>query len=151
MSTDQCAQNPDGTLKDANNIQWFFDKDDAQPLPSAAPSPQPLGRGLRNKAANRFFDTVARERLGSDDEDLNGPPRRKRIARTSNVSGGAVPPTTSEILPVEEPSDTEKDQTFQSDGDSKSSDDDTGDNSTDLELISNNEVRLDLFSYAAES
>jgi len=31
MSLDQCAQNPDGSLKDANEIQWFYDKDDAEP------------------------------------------------------------------------------------------------------------------------
>jgi hypothetical protein len=54
MSTDQCAQNPDGSLKDAKDIQWFHDKDDAQPLPSTAAPVQPLGRGLRNKATSRF-------------------------------------------------------------------------------------------------
>ena len=56
---DQCALNPDGSLKDAKDIQWFHDKDDAQPLTSTASSTQPgqpLSRGLRNKAINQFLD-----------------------------------------------------------------------------------------------
>jgi hypothetical protein len=155
MSTDQCAQNPDGSLKDPKDIQWFHDKDDALPLPSAAAPAQPLGRGLRNKAANRFLDAVAREQLGSDDEDLNAfarPPRRKRAPRASNISGGAAPPTLSsrnlfETLLVDESSDNEKDENFQSvSGSGSESSDDSGDDSTGLELISNNEVRVALFS-----
>lgn len=159
MSTDQCAQNPDGSLKDPKDIQWFHDKDDAQPLPSttarSAPA-QPLGRGLRNKTATRFLDAVAREQLGSDEEDLDGfsrPPKRKRAARTSNISRGAAPPTLSsknsfETLPVEESSDDENDRTFQIDSGSESleSGNNSDDKSTDLDSISNNEVRV-LFLY----
>jgi hypothetical protein len=122
MSTDQCAQNPDGSLKDAKEIQWFHNKDDMQPLPSTAtPQPlpstaapaQPLGRGLRNKATSRFSEAVVREQLGSDEEDLGAfvrPPRRKRTAqpaRALNVSGGAAaaaPPSRNsfEVLLVED-------------------------------------------------
>lgn len=158
MSTDQCAQNADGSLKDAAEIQWFHDKDDAQPLPStAAPAqqPQPLGRGLRNKAASRFMDAVAREQLGSDEENLDAfvrPPKRKRAPRASNVSDGAAPPTLSSFatLPLEESSDDENDGNFQSVFGSESGDDSDSD-STDLELISNNEVQVLLFSYILES
>ena len=39
MSSEQCALNPDGSLKDLNDIQWFNDAKDIQPLPSPA---QPL-------------------------------------------------------------------------------------------------------------
>ena len=57
-----CAQNPDGSLKDAKDIQWFHDEDDVQllpldlsiatPVPAAQPV-QPLRHGLCNKTADR--------------------------------------------------------------------------------------------------
>jgi hypothetical protein len=145
MSTDQCAQNPDGSLKDTKEIQWFYNKDDAEPLPldrSATGPSQALGCGLRNKATNRFVDAVACEQLGSDEKDLYGPPRRKRVA---HASGGAVPPAVPPAIslksppPMEAYSDDENNATFPSDLGSESSHNST-DNSTDLELISNNEV-----------
>jgi len=43
MSSDQCALNADGSLKDVNDIQWFNDKDYDHPLPSSAAIAQPLG------------------------------------------------------------------------------------------------------------
>jgi len=43
MSSDQCAQNPDGSLKDPKDIQWFNDAEDAQPLPFPTAPAQPLG------------------------------------------------------------------------------------------------------------
>jgi len=152
MSTDQCAQNPDGSLKDAKDIQWFHDKDDTQPLPSTAAPVQPLGRGLRNKATSRFSEAVVREQLGSDEEDLGAfvrPPRRKRAAqpaRALNVAAAAPPSRNSfEVLPVEDPSD-EDDGTFETDTGSESGDV-SGDGLTDLDSISNNEVRAELSPY----
>lgn len=75
MSLDQCASNPDGSLKDLKDIQWFNDPDDAQPLPNPTGTvpaqPLSLGRGRHNKTANQFLDTVAHEQLDSDQE-LNG-------------------------------------------------------------------------------
>ena len=61
MPLDQCAQNADGSLKDAQNIQWFYDADDTQPLSTAAPvqEPQPLGRGLCKRTTTRFSDALA--------------------------------------------------------------------------------------------
>ena len=151
MFTDQCALNPDGSLKDPKDILWFHDKDDAQPLPStSAPgqAAQPLGRGLRNKTTSRFLDAVAREQLSSDEENLTAfarPPRRKR-ACASNIFGGAAPLSLSsrnsfEVLPVEESLDDEQDKDFQSVSGSESGGD-SGNNSTDLDLISNSEVRV---------
>ena len=155
MSSDQCAQNPDGSLKDPKDIQWFNDVEDAQPLPSHTAPAQPLGRGLRNKTTKRFSDAVAREQLDSDEDGLNTfaePPKRKRVVRASNVSGDAAPQTLSssnsfDTLPVEESSDDDEDGSFKSDSGSES-DDDSGDQSTpDLELISNDEVGIRLFSH----
>ena len=127
MSSDQCTQNPDGSLKDLKDIQWFDDAEDAQPLPSLAAPTHSLGRGLRNKTTNRFSDAIAREKLDSDEEDLNvftEPPKRKRTARASNVSGSAALPTLSssnsfETLPVEESSDDDEDGSFKSDSGNK--------------------------------
>ena len=41
MSPDGCAVHPDGTLKDASEIEWFNDKDDDAPLTSDS---QPVSR-----------------------------------------------------------------------------------------------------------
>ena len=154
MSTHHSTQNPDGSLKDTKDIEWFHDKDDAQPLPSTVAPAKPLGHGLCNKATKRFLHAVACEQLGSDEEDLDAsarPPRHKHTAHASNVSGGAAPPTLSsknsfEILLAEEFSDNEKDGSFQSDDSSESDD-----GSTDLESISNNEVQVELFFYNLKS
>jgi hypothetical protein len=43
MSSDQCTCNPDGSLKDPKDIQWFNNKDDVQPLSSTSASAKPLG------------------------------------------------------------------------------------------------------------
>jgi hypothetical protein len=146
MSSDQCAQNPDGSLKDPKDIQWFNDAEDAQPLPFPAAPTHSLGRGLRNKTTNRFSDAVAREKLDSDEEDLDAfaePPKRKRAARASNISGSAALPTLSssnsfETLPVEESSDDDEDGSFKSDSGSESGEDSSEE--SDLELIANDEV-----------
>jgi hypothetical protein len=45
MSSEQCAQNPDGSLKDPKDIQWFNDPDDAQPLPNPTAPAQPPSLG----------------------------------------------------------------------------------------------------------
>ena len=155
MSSDQCAQNPDGSLKDPKDIQWFNDAEDAQPLPSPA---QPLGRGHRNKAMNRFSDALAHEQLDSDEEDLNAfteASKRKHAVHASNVSGGAGPPTLSssnsfETLPVEESSDDNEDGSFKSDSGSESDSDSSDESTPDLKLISNDEVRAQLFSHVLE-
>jgi len=158
MSSDQCALNPDGSLKDPKDIQWFNDAEDAQPLPSPAAPAQHLGRGLRNKTTSRFSDAVARERLGSDEEDLDGftePPKRKRTLRALNISDGAAPPSLSlsnsfETLLVEESSDDDQDGSFRSDSGSESDNDSSDKSTPDLELISNDEVRVQLLSHDLE-
>ena len=155
MSSDQCAQNPDGSLKDPKDIQWFYNAEDAQPLPSPA---KPLGRGHRNKATNRFSDALACEQLDSDKEDLNAftkVPKCKRAVHASNISGGAGLPTLSlsnsfETLLVEESSDDNEDGSLKSDLGSES-DSDSGDESMpDLKMISNDKVPAQLFSHALE-
>ena len=155
MFTDQCALNPDGSLKDAKDIEWSYDKDDEQPLPrlgvpsmtpATATPAQPLGRGLRNKATTWFLDAITHEQLGSDGEDPDTfvkPPRRKHAAQPARAP--QPPPTlfssnSFAVLPVEEPSDNENDGTFQTEESGSESDVNSGDSSTDLELISNNEV-----------
>jgi hypothetical protein len=157
MSSDQCAQNPDGSLKDPQEIQWFNDADDTQPLPSTTTPAQPLGRGHRNKTTNRFFDAVAREQLDSD-EDVGTfikPSKRKRAARTSNISGGPAPAAlcssnSFEMLPVEESSDDDEDDSFKSDSGGKSGEDPSDESMFDAEPISNAEVRVQPFSHDIE-
>jgi len=74
MFSDQCVQNPDGTLKDVGDIQWFNDPDDAGPLlgPNSTSPLQPLsllGRGHYNKTTNhQYLNAVAHEQLCSDEE-----------------------------------------------------------------------------------
>jgi hypothetical protein len=86
MFTDQCTLNPNGSLKDAKDFEWSYNKDDEQPLPrlgvpstanaqaaqpltSTVTSAQPLVHGLCNKATTRFLDAIAHEQFGSDRED----------------------------------------------------------------------------------
>ena len=39
MSGDQCALDPHGNLLDASQIDWYYDPDNAGPLPRTAPPP----------------------------------------------------------------------------------------------------------------
>jgi hypothetical protein len=113
--------------------------------PATATPARPLGRGLHNKATTQFLDAIAHEQLGSDGEDPDTfvkPPRHKHAAQPARTP--QPPPTLSlsnsfVVLPVEEPSDNENNGTFQTESGSES-DVNSGDGSTDLELISNNEV-----------
>ena len=66
MSSDQCTLNPDGSLKDPKDIQWFNDKDDDDPLPSSAAYHKPLGRGLRYKTTDRLSDACQTPLLVND-------------------------------------------------------------------------------------
>ncbi len=34
VDSESCALNPDGTMKDAEDIVWYNDPNDAQPIPS---------------------------------------------------------------------------------------------------------------------
>ena len=135
MSSDQCAQNPDGSLKDAEDIQWFNDRDGDNPLPNSASNVQPLSRGLRNKTTGRLSDAITRKQLGSDEEDLGSfsqPPKRKRAARASKTSVPTLSSSNSfEQLLVEESS-----------GDNESFKAGSGDESSgeSTDYISNNEV-----------
>jgi hypothetical protein len=157
MSSEQCAQNPDGSLKDPKDIQWFNDPDDAQPLPNPTAPAQPpsLGRGRRNKTTNRFLDAVAHEQLDSDQEpntfiQLS---KRKRAARVLNISGtsGARPLSLAsgnpfKALPIEEPSDDKDDGSFKLDCGSESGDNSSDGSTPELAQISNDEVRAQCFS-----
>ena len=109
MSSDQCALNADGSLKDVNDIQWFNNKDYDNPLPPSAAIAQPLGQGLCNKTTNWFSDTVAHEQLNSDEElgPFTEPPKHKCATQTSKVSARVTAPTLSssssfDTLPVKE-------------------------------------------------
>jgi hypothetical protein len=107
---------------------------------------------------NRFSDAVARERLSSDEEDLDGftePPKHKHTLHTLNISDGAAPPSISssnsfETLPVEESLDDNQDGSFKSDSGSESDTDSSDKSMPNLELISNDEVRVQLFSHDLE-
>ena len=156
MSSEQCAQNPDGSLKDPKDIQWFNDPDDAQPLPNPTAPVQPLslGQGHCNKTTNWFLDAVAREQLNSDQESnaFIQPSKRKRAAQALNISGSAARPlslTSSnpfKVLPVEEPLDDEDDGSFKSDCGSESGDNSSDGSTLELAQISNDEVCAQCFS-----
>jgi hypothetical protein len=140
MSSDQCAQNPDGSLKNPKDIQWFNDKDDNVPIPSSAAHSKPLGRGLDTKTTNRLSDANACEQLGSDEEDLvafSQPPKCKCATR---ASAGTKPPTLSsanlfESLQVEESAGDDEEESFNTEPG-----DESDNQSTDADAISSNEV-----------
>jgi hypothetical protein len=174
MASEQCAQNADGSLKDAKDIVWFNDPDDPQPLPPLPSTPPPndaqplqadqvlpstvpparsLGRGRRNKVTNRFTDAVARERLGSDEDDTDAlakQPSRGHIPRirlparaphAPHVLGGTdatSDPSSGLFDALPEESSDGDDASFRTKSGSESGD--SGHESTELELISGNEV-----------
>ena len=156
MSLDQCVQNPNGSLKDMKDIQWFNNAEDAQPLPFPTAPAHHLGRGLCNKTMNQFLNAVACEKLDSDEEDLNAfaePPKCKCAAHASNISGSAALLTLSssksfEMLPVEVSLDDDEDGSFKLDSGSESGEDSSKE--PDLELIANDEVQIQLFSHYIE-
>ncbi|KAF8126753.1 hypothetical protein EV363DRAFT_1524322, partial [Boletus edulis] len=135
MTSEQCAQNPDGSLKDPKDIQWFNDPDDAQPLlnPTGTTPAQPpsLGRELD------VFTTIQ-------------PCKSKRTTRALNtgISSSAtarpLPLASSNpfnVLPVEESSDADEDDgSFKSDCGSESGDDSSDDSTPELAQISNDEL-----------
>ncbi|KAF8998164.1 hypothetical protein BDQ17DRAFT_1428649 [Cyathus striatus] len=67
MAEDNCALNHDGSLKDASEIQWHYDPDDAMPLPK---------NNKRARIEKMFLDIevkVASDSEGEeDDEDMDG-------------------------------------------------------------------------------
>jgi len=127
MSLDQCVKNPDGSLKDPKDIQWFNDVEDAQPLPFPATPVHCPGRGLCNKTTNQFSDAVAHEKLDSDEEDIDAftaPHKGKCTACASNISGCASVLTLSssqsfEMLLMEESLDDDEDGSFKTDSGSE--------------------------------
>lgn len=147
MSSDQCALDPDGSLKDARDIQWYNDPDDDQPLPPAPLGPpavspaEPLGRGRRNKVTSRFADAVARERLRSDDEDIAParPPTRKRLVAPPRATAPGPSDDAVDTLPKES-SDADENASFRASSSSAESGSESGHGSTDVDLISGNEV-----------
>jgi len=131
MSLDQCVQNPNGSLKDLKDIQWFNNAEDAQHLPFPTAPAHCLGRGLHNKSMNQFSDAVTCEKLDSDEEDLDAftePPKRKCTPCASNNSGCAAVLTLTlsksfGTLLVEESLDDDEDGCFKSDSGSESGED----------------------------
>lgn len=147
--SDQCALNPDGSLKDASEIEFIHDPDDARPVTSS--TTQPLGRGHRTKRMDLFSKSIAREQLGSDIEDDEGfvaPPKRRRARRTVANTGRTASLGTRnsfERLSGEENATDADDGNFSDDIpalQSCSDSDDGGDTDTDFEMITNEEVSL---------
>ncbi|KAF9002150.1 hypothetical protein BDQ17DRAFT_1426115 [Cyathus striatus] len=70
MSQDNCAQNQDGSLKDASQIQWFNDIDDEIPLSQPGPSKSNLKPSKTKRARlASFLDLEAEVASGLEDED----------------------------------------------------------------------------------
>ena len=156
MSSDQCAENSDGSLKDAKDIQWFNDPDDSNPLPT--PTAEPLGCGLQSKATNQLSDTLACKLLDSDEEDAEDSNGFTKIARhkctlcaASNASSGAATPALSsansfEVLPDEDSeNDDNGDRSFKTESSDNSDEDDMpGLEPMSDDEVSNNEVLMSI-------
>jgi len=97
---------------------------------------------------NWFSDAIAHEQLDSD-KDLNAstePPKHKLAAAPQTLSSS----NSFGTLPVEESSDDDQDGSFKLDSGSKSDNDSIDKSTPNLELISNDEVRVQLFSHDLE-
>ncbi|KAI9569898.1 hypothetical protein HD554DRAFT_2170888 [Boletus coccyginus] len=120
MSSEQCAQNPDSSLKDPKDIQPPTDT----------------------------WTAVAHEQLDSNQESdaFIQLSKRKRAAQALNISSSAAHPLSLassnpfKVLPVEEPSDDEDDGSFKSDCGSESGDNSSDGSTLELAQISNDKL-----------
>ena len=156
MSSDQCANNSDSSLKDAKDIQYLNDPDDSNPLPT--PTAEPLGCGLQSKATNWLSDALAHELLDSDEEDAEDADGFTKITRckctscaASNASSGAATPALSlansfEVLPDEDSeNDDNGDRSFKTKSNDNSDEDDMpGLEPMSDDKVSNNEVLMSI-------
>ena len=88
---DQCALNPDGSLKDASEITWHHDRDDEKPIASGSKAPGPshaaftihqfliscTDRVRRSRNMVRMAEIINAER-DSDNQDDPKPSRKRK-------------------------------------------------------------------------
>ncbi|KAI9441140.1 hypothetical protein F5148DRAFT_1293400 [Russula earlei] len=74
-ATDQCALQPDGTLKDASDIVWFNDKDDDTPIASASTVQTARNQQTQNTA--RMQEIIEAEQASSESDSHPWPHWRK--------------------------------------------------------------------------
>ncbi|KAI9447096.1 hypothetical protein F5148DRAFT_1153540, partial [Russula earlei] len=85
-ATDQCALQPDGTLKDASDIVWFNDKDDDTPIASA--STVQTGSSVQNQRTQNtawMWEIIEAEQASSESDLHPWPHRRKYNKRRCEV------------------------------------------------------------------
>ena len=133
--SDQCAVAPDGSLKDAADIQWYNDPDDSAPLPSASRSSTGTSPLLLAQSLDKFWSSrpptkrVSGERHSSrvrkpskrtidpdnaetaGDTFKNVQSGQKRKASTANISRWV----THQVIELDTNSDSASDNDFQSD------------------------------------
>ncbi|KAJ7829842.1 hypothetical protein B0H13DRAFT_2213484 [Mycena leptocephala] len=85
-----CAQNPDGSLRDASEIEFFNDVDDTVPISGPSPSASRPVHPLFTKV--RPFERVAGVRRSS--------PHPRRSSRTSRPSARAKDPNNAEAMAI---------------------------------------------------
>jgi hypothetical protein len=98
--SDQCAIAPDGSLKNAADIQWFNDADDDVPLPSRAPS-QPLTSASASssvRSLDNFFSSHLRAKKVSGERHSSR--IRKPSKRTTDPDNAEAPGDTPENAPL---------------------------------------------------
>ncbi|SJL02917.1 uncharacterized protein ARMOST_06258 [Armillaria ostoyae] len=94
-SSDQCALNEDGTLKDASEIQFFHDADSAAPLkagPSNAPAAEALSRcGHRQKRTSKLSASLTVKQQDEDGNIIQNPIQpQKQCSRKAKGKAKAV-------------------------------------------------------------
>ncbi|KAF5345060.1 hypothetical protein D9758_010453 [Tetrapyrgos nigripes] len=88
MSTDQCAMNKDGTLKDATEIVFYHDVDDVTPI--SGPSNAAASIRGRNKNA-RMLASIESDKYEADGVTLSKPgPVRRRKPKKKKTKGQDV-------------------------------------------------------------
>lgn len=153
MSSEQCALDANGNLKDAKHILFYNDPDDSEPIhnpPSNNTVPPTLRRGHRSKNTTRLKESIAQEQLDSDAdglEEFTSAPKRTRVRNNktsrSTTTATAVPLSSGNVFDPLSVEDLIDDGDFSDSSlpgletDSDSDDDDDDDIS---EVITNAEV-----------
>ncbi|KAK7036644.1 hypothetical protein VNI00_011577 [Paramarasmius palmivorus] len=137
---DQCAVNPDGTLKKTQNIPFFHSPSSKIPLPSVSSPPSTSARQTRRKRTDRMAQIIAAEQA-----DENGVVKHRRPGssslrvRKAKVVGADADPN---INPAPD-SDAEDEDYIASGSESDFSGSDT-EMDEEVEIITNEELSASL-------
>ncbi|KAF9542092.1 hypothetical protein CPC08DRAFT_770487, partial [Agrocybe pediades] len=84
-SSDQCAVDANGQLRDAKDIDWFHDVDDTSPIQAVNTLNSEQGRGKRVKNTSKLEASLAAEKLDDNGQPIAPKPQRRSAGNPKPV------------------------------------------------------------------